>query len=144
MPAVTAQQYWQRWSDGMNAAGDKMRAGINRVQITPAAAAIAAQSKMRANWLQAVDSGKWANNLGAMTLAIWQRAMIDKGIPRIADGVRGSQTRVTNFANALLAFETNLQNQVRAMPNITPQDREARVLAWMRGMRTFDYQRNAQ
>lgn len=141
---ITAAQFWTKWSNGMNQAGDRIRAGVNAVLTTPGYDAIAQQAKMRANWLNAIDGGKWATNLGAMTVEGWRAAMIQKGIPRIADGVRGAQARVTNFATALLQFENQLQQQVRAMPNATAGDKEARVIAWMRGMKQFRYDRTAQ
>lgn len=132
-----AQQFWTNWSNGMNNSLDRMRAGVNAVQEAPGTRAVAAMAKMRANWLRALDEGKWTRGVTAVTVQQWQQAMINKGIPRIADGVRGAQNKVTNFAQQLLAFETALQGRVRQMPNVTVADRRARMNAWFDGMQTF-------
>lgn len=139
MPPITAADFYRNWSNGMNGAQERITRGVQAVTQSPGVQAAASQDKLRANWLRAIDSGKWARAMEQLTLGEWQRAMIQKGIPRIADGVRGAQAKVTNFASQFIPFITNLRQQVQAMPNTTPQDSEARVLAWIRGMREFQY-----
>lgn len=142
MPIPNAAQYWAKWSQGMNNAQERIRAGVNAVQEAPGVRAGNAIAKMRANWLRSVDDGRWLRAVSAVTVQQWQRAMIEKGLPRIADGVRGAQPKVTNFANQLLAFEATLQQQVRQMPSITVADRRARMVAWFDGMQRFTYNRS--
>ena len=131
----TAQQWAQNWVNGMTNAGERIKAGVMNVQTPPGESAVQAHTKMRANWLAAIDGNKWSNALLAVTLDSWKQSMIQKGIPRIADGVRASQGKVQNYATRAIPIMQALQQQVRSMPKITPQDSEARVLAWMRGMR---------
>lgn len=136
---ITAQQFWERWQAGMNNSADRMRTGVQAVTQAPGERAHAAKDKMRAKWLASVDGGDWGMAMLDVTLQQWQQAMIQKGIPRIADGVRGAQGRVTNFATQLLAYEQQLQATVRAMPKITAADSKARMNAWFDGMQRFNY-----
>lgn len=136
---INAQQFAANWAQGMNNATDKMRQGAQNVKTAPGVSALNAKEKMKARWLDSVNSGKWGANVQAVTLQDWQQAYVQKGLPRIADGVRASQGKVQRFANEFLPFIQSLQQTVRAMPKVTPADSEARVLAWMRGMRTFTY-----
>jgi hypothetical protein len=140
---INAQLFWQNWQNGMNNSADRMRQGVAAVKTAPSEGAIAAKEKMRARWIQSIDTGKWASRTAEITLQQWQQAMIQKGIPRIADGVRGAQARVINFATQLLAYEMQLQQQVRAMPKITVADSKARMNAWFDGMQQFQYQRGS-
>lgn len=139
MAMITPDQFWRRWEQGMNNAAERMRAGVQAVREAPQAAALRNVDKMRANFLRSLDSGKYASAMGRSTLQQWQQAMLQKGIPRIADGVRGAQTKVTAFANTLLQYEANLQQQVRAMPSATDADMKARMVAWYEGMKRFNF-----
>lgn len=136
---ITAQQFWERWQNGMNQSADRMRMGVQAVTENPMERAHAAIDKMRAKWLASVDNGDWGMGVLNVSLQQWQQAMVQKGIPRIADGVRGAQNRVTNFAQQLLQYESQLQAQIRAMPKITPADSRARMNAWFDGMQRFEY-----
>jgi hypothetical protein len=134
---VNAQQYAANWVAGMQNSTEKMRAGIQAVRDNPMLAAVEAQDKMRARLLAAIDSGKWARNTANVSLTQWQSAMINKGLARIPDGVRNAQQKMRGVGDTLIPFMANLQDQIRAMPNITAADAEARMLAWTRGMREF-------
>lgn len=133
--ALTAQQWAQNWVAGMTNANDKIRAGVQATMEAPGIAASTAIPKMRANWIASIDNGTWLHRVTAVTLQQWQQAMINKGLPRIADGVRAAQGKVQAFATVALPIYQQLQAQVHAMPKVTPADSENRVLAWMRGMR---------
>lgn len=132
---INAQQWAENWVNGMNNAGEKMRRGAQAVTEAPSLRAVDAVNKMRANWIAAIDSGYWTGRMSSVTLDQWRNAYINKGIERIANGVAGARGKVQSYATRAIPIMTNLQNQIRQMPNATNQDAEARVLAWMRGMR---------
>jgi hypothetical protein len=132
---VTAQQWAQSWANGMSGADAKIRAGVMATVLSPGQEALGSIAKMRANWIAAIDSGRWAIAMGAMTVQEWQQAMIQKGLPRIADGVAAGKPKVQAYANIAIPVMQALQAQIHAMPKTTPAESEARVLAWMRGMR---------
>ena len=123
----------------MQGAGPAITAGVMGMTTNPAQLAAAAIPKMRANFLAAVDSGRVASGLGRVTLTQIQQAMIQKGIPNIMNAVATAKPKVAAFAQVLLPFIANLRSTVKAMPNITQADSEARQLAWSRGMRQLNY-----
>ena len=134
---VNAQQFAANWVAGMQASTEKMRAGIQAVRVNPMTKAVEMQDKMKIRLMAAIDSGKWAENTGAVTLETWKAKMIQKGLPRIADGVRAAQPTMQNIGNVLIPFMAQLQDAIKQMPNVTENDAEQRALAWMRGMRQF-------
>lgn len=86
MARVNSQQWLQKWSQNLNAAGTYITNGVNRVTTAPGTQAAAAADRMLSGVSQAVQSGKWARRVGAVSLADWQNAMIKKGIPRLQQG----------------------------------------------------------
>jgi hypothetical protein len=57
---------------------------------------------------------------------------------RHVQGINAATDKATASFQRLLSFESGLQSTVRGMPNNTDADREARMLAWVRGMRNYN------
>lgn len=117
-----------KWQTNLSNATTSITDGVNAVQVAPGQAAAAAQATMRARLLAAIDSGKWAANVSAVPLQSWKNSMITVGIPRIADGASKGKPKMQAFLASFLPYVANVQQQVRAMPNATQADREARML----------------
>ena len=132
-----AQSYADKWVTRTGAASADYAAGVAQTDKDPTALAIAAQPRLLQNFQAAVTSGKWANKLRLSGKAGWQAAVQSKGVANFQTGVNAARDKVAAAAGPLLAFEANLQRQVQGMPAVTDADREARALAWMRGMRQY-------
>lgn len=130
-----------KWSNNLTNAADTIRAGVNAVQQAPGVAAAAAQNTMRARILAAIDSGKWAANVSAVSLSSWKNSMLTTGLSRISDGARKGQPKMQAFLNQFLPYVARVQQEVRAMPNASDADREQRMIANKRLMQQFKYQR---
>lgn len=137
MSKLTAQEFAEKWQRRLSAAAPDIQKGINRVDVSPTEKAAAKQDKMLANVTAAVQSGKWANGLRRVSISDWKNAAINKGIPRLTQGVQGAAPKVSSFASQLLPFQDSLQGQVKAMPDLTLEDSIARMNAWVRGMSKF-------
>ena len=124
----------QAWVNGVSGSAQKATNGVNAVTKAPSQSAIAAQTKMITNWTAAVNNGTWAKALGAVSLSDWQTAMVQKGIPRMAQGAQAAQSKMQAFAAKLLPAEAALQAKVVGMPNTTKVDTKARMNAWFDGM----------
>lgn len=133
-----AQSYADKWSARTSAAAQDYAQGVAQTDKDPTALAIAAQARLVNNFNASVQSGRWANRLRATGKAGWQSAVASKGVANFQNGVSAARDKVAAAAGPLLAFEANLQRQVQGMPNVTDADREARALAWMRGMRQYN------
>jgi len=106
----------RKWSRNLAGSGESVKAGVNAVTSNPAEAAIRQQDVMVQNFTQAVTSGKWARNLGRVTLQDWQKAMIDTGIPRITSGAAKGLPKMESFLNQFLPYLEQGQNALKTMP----------------------------
>jgi hypothetical protein len=129
--------YAQRWSQGVSNGATRYVEGAMNTPLDPTALAIQAGPRYLQNVQNAFNSGKWANGLRRSGKTGWQAGIQSKGATNYATGANAAIDKVTTIATSLLSFESNLQRQIQAMPNITDADREARALAWIRGMRTY-------
>ena len=106
MPRVTAQQWLEKWSRRLTAAGPDITAGVNRVQTAPGVQAAAQAPLMLQNLTTSVQSGAWAARVSAVPLQQWKDSMNNKGIPRLQTGVaQALQTKQQSIQTFLSAVE---------------------------------------
>ncbi len=137
MTRVTPQQWLSKWSTNLNAAGPYITSGVSKVTVAPAQSAIAAQALMLANLTAAVTSGKWAKNLGAVTLDQWKTSMTTKGIPRIAQGTAAA---VQNKVASITTLLNNVDQAVASLastPRGNTQQNIQRAVTFMTNMSTI-------
>jgi len=126
-----------KWSTRTQAAAQDYADGVANTDKDPTQLAIAAGQRYLANVVSAFNTGKWANGLRRAGKAGWQQGVKDKGQTNFSTGVAAAEGKVAEAFTPLLAYEANLQNQVKSMPNTTDADRETRMLTWTRGMRKY-------
>lgn len=119
-----------KWLTNLGSATDRMTAGAQRVTKAPGQAAAAAADK----WLQKVTAAKakFAANVGAVSLADWQNAYINVGIPRVAQGAQAKQNKVLAFQQQFLPYLQRGVQTIDAMPSTTLEDGIARATAMIR------------
>lgn len=103
MARVNAQEFAEKWGRRLKGATPDIQNGINRVTVAPGQKAAAQASLMLQKLQEAVSNGSWARRVSGVTLQDWKDAALKKGVGRIAAGVDGAQTKVTNMATKLLA-----------------------------------------
>jgi len=140
-PKVTAEQFVEKHNRRTKAALPDMRVGVERVTTAPGVAAAAKADKMEANLLEALHSGKWARRVAAVSVEDWKKAMVDKGVNRVAAGIDAAAPKVHQFAEQLLSHQSGLMSTVEAMPDLTLEDSIGRMTAWVRGMSKFEFKR---
>jgi hypothetical protein len=99
--------------------------------------AVTGAAQMLTNLTQAVQSGKWEAGLRKVTLQDWKKQIIEKGIPRINQGVQGAQGQVADFAGQLLSYQDTIKQEIERMPDMTLEDNINRMTAWVRRMSQF-------
>lgn len=132
-----AQAVATKWVQRTAAAAQDYAQGVASTDKDPTALAIAAGQRYLANVTARFNDGTWANRLRATGKAGWQAAVATKGVQAFSNGVAAAEGKVAAAFGPLLAFESTLQQQVQGMANVTDTDRENRMLAWTRGMRTY-------
>lgn len=134
---VTAQEFADRWASGLANATERIRAGVQRTTKNPMERAVEAQEKMRIRWLESVNNGHWRYQITKVSMDDWKRAMLTKGVPRVAEGANAAKPKVQAFARDLLAYEAQIKQRLDAMPKITPEDSRARMNFWFDQMRAY-------
>lgn len=109
-------QVASKWNRNLAASGESVKAGVQAVTQAPSEKAIRQQDVMVSNFTQAVTSGKWARNLGRVTLQDWQQAMINTGIPRITSGAAKGLPKMENFLSQFLPYLEQGLNKLANMP----------------------------
>ena len=127
---VNAQEYAEKWARRTSGAVQDYVAGVNRVSTAPGQEAANAQEAMRAGINEAIDSGRWAANVGSVSLSDWQTAATTKGQARLADGVQSARDKVQDIAQINLANIERVVDRVRALPKATFQDRLNRMTTY--------------
>ncbi len=91
------------------------------------------------DWVNGVarSRDKFTRGLRRVTLADWQSAMIEKGVPRIALGAQKAEPKMAAFLTEFLPHVERVAQQVRAMPKGGLENGIARVTAQVRGNAQF-------
>lgn len=137
MARVTADQATSKWSTNLKGATTYIRDGVERVTTSPTEKAASKADKMLAGVQKAVQDGKWQAGLRRVSLEDWKRATVDKGIGRIAAGVDGATTKMTNFFSEVLPHIDRGVEKVKAMPDLTLEDSINRSATFIRHMADF-------
>lgn len=105
------------------------RDGVMRVTTAPGVKAVQKKDKLRSNFLQALESGKWERNTSAVTLDEWQQAAASKGAERLATGVEGARDKILTFFEEFLPYVENVKKSLDQMPDATPEQRRQKMIA---------------
>lgn len=103
-----------KWVQNLSNSSQHITAGVNNVTVAPGVAAANSVNL----WLQRIQASaqKWATNVKAVSLSDWQQAMINVGIPRIAQGAQAKQGKYMAFAQQFYPYLAQGQAKVKAMP----------------------------
>ena len=135
MSRLTPTEYVDKHARRLKAATEDIKRGIDRVTEAPGAQAVQKEAKMKANLQEALDSGKWARNTGAVSLEEWKTAARDKGVGRIGAGIEAAKGKNLATATALLAAVDAGQAKVNRMADDTFDDSLERMVAFSRHMK---------
>ncbi len=138
MPKLTAKEFQEKHNRRLKGSLEDIRRGVDNVTEAPTAKAAKKAEKMRANLLEAIDSGKWAKRLNAVTLDAWKKKMSEVGVGRISTGIDASADKVEAFASELLPFIEKQQGEIKKMPDVTLEDNINRMVTFVRGMSKFE------
>lgn len=129
----TPDQVAAQWAQRLGASGDKIKAGVQAVQIAPGQLA----ARQQAAYVQGVtaNAGKWGQRVASVTLSQWQQDMLDKGLNRIGSGAQAALPKMTSFMGQLLPFVDAGKSRLPARGGLDANI--ARSAAWIRYMSTF-------
>lgn len=129
----------ERWLDKQLArvrvAGDDYRAGVEAVTINPAEKALAANAKRIANIRASIDKKTWETRMRKVSLDDWKKKASTLGAERFIPGVEANVDKIEAFIRSFQPKLEGLTSSVKGMPETTEAERDARVLAMVRGLR---------
>lgn len=131
----------QKYLRNAGGAAEAYKAGVRAVTESPTAKAARHPDRYLAGVQRAVDDGRWAERLTAVTLADWQTASVEKGARRLADGVKAAEGKMNDFLGQLLPHTDRVKAAIREMPKGSEADSDARMLEAVRMMRQFRFRR---
>jgi len=137
MTKKTPAEVAEKWARKTAGATIDVKKGVENVTINPATLALAQEEKMVTNFNLAMADGKWSRAMQRVSLEDWRKAMINKGIPRMAQGAKEAQGKMEEFMREFLPFITAAQEEIHAMPSMTLEDNIERAVAWMRRLSGF-------
>lgn len=134
MARVTADEYAEKWSRRLKASTEDIRKGIDKVDAAPGVKAARAQELMLRRLTDSITSGKWANQVGAVSLDSWKASAKGKGVERIARGVDDATPAQVAMAQKLLAAVDSAAAKARALPKGSIEDSINRMTTFVREM----------
>lgn len=134
MPKMSPTDAAAKWSTRSSAATEDYRKGVQGVTESPMEKAVKAQAKMLQNIMEAINSGRWADALRAVSLSDWKEKAGTVGASRYAPGVQAAVGKQETYYRVAFPEIERLQGEIAAMPNVTIEDSIARAAHFMRGM----------
>jgi len=133
MPKISPDQAAAKWASNLSAAAPSIQQGVEAVKVSPGQAAARQKQVYLQNVQAAAD--KWASRVASVTVADWQKAMVEKAIPRIGTGAQSAQPKMASFLGELFPHIERGLASLPARGNL--QQNKQRVLAWIDHMATF-------
>jgi hypothetical protein len=141
MATQTVQGFARKWAGNLSAATQSMKDGANSVTESPGAKAAAAADRWAQGVQEALASGKFATNVGNVSVDQWRQAFIKKGIPRVATGATEAIPVMEQFAAQLLPVTARAKAEAAAMPQGKGSAAVARMMRNYEIMSQFRFQK---
>lgn len=129
----------ERWLDKQLArvrvASEDYRAGVQAVTVNPAQKALAANAKRIAKLQESITKKTWETKMNKVSLDDWKNKALALGADRFIPGVEANVDKIEAFIRGFQPKLESLTSSVKAMPETTDAERDARVLAMVRGLR---------
>lgn len=132
---TTPEAATAKWVANLSGAADRMKSGAMNVKVSPGVKAAQSADK----WLARVTAAKAKYIAGTQrfSLADWQNAYVNVGIPRVAQGAQAKQGKMQNFLAEFIPFLQQGAANIDAMPTATLEQAIAKATAQMRYNASF-------
>lgn len=126
-----------KWSRNLAGSTDSIRQGVQAVTQNPAEKAAQRVEAYLAGVQRAVADGKYARGLRRVTLQMWQEAMLNKGIGRVASGATAGKGKMVSFLEKFLPHLEAGKQKLASMPRGDLQTNIQRAVAMMEHNASF-------
>jgi len=116
-------------------AGPEYEEGVKDPERNPIEAALAANEKRIAKLRESIEKKTWEAKMAKLTIEDWRKPTLEKGVRRFPEGIRVAEPKIRDFVSKWRPILEGIQAAVRAMPDVTDADREARMLENLRRLK---------
>jgi len=121
---------------------DEVRKGIAAVTESPTEKAAQNLDRAKSGYAKAVDSGKMARNLRAVSLEMWKTSTLEK-VDRIPSGIAAAKGKLIDFHTQRAAFQDKIDSKLSSMPKRTLSDSISRMTTQVTEMSKFQFMRGS-
>lgn len=137
MATIDVQATLNKWANRTSGATAEYEKGVRGVTESPTARAAAALDLAKTNYNKAIDDGRTARALQAVSREDWVNVTATKGKARLADGVASAKPKMGAFLARFLPVAAAAKEQVKNMPKGSRQASLDRVAAVMDRFKEF-------
>lgn len=105
-----------KWAQKAGQAVGDYKAGVQAVTQAPGQQAVAAQNVMMNNWMESVNSGRWAARTGAVSLDAWKTMTINKGGQNYATGIAAGKAKMAASNAYYYPVAASVKEAVKSIP----------------------------
>lgn len=140
-PVISAEEWAEKQTKNAAAAADTWHKNVQRPRREPIQAAIAAAAKRKEKVLKSLEEGKWEKSMAKVDESVMYEVIRQTGPEGYRRGVQARAAKVLARAKELQPMVTALKLEIEQMPDVTDADREARMVANLRGMKVIGKKR---
>lgn len=138
---LSGSQITEKWSRRMKNSVSDIQIGIDNVTVSPMEKAVAKQDKMLQNLTKAIQDGRWAAGMRAVSLDQWKSVTKQKVANSLAAGVDNAQAKRSAFDNWLVTSVNAGLSKIANMPDMTFEDSMNRVREFAKHMSDNKYRK---
>lgn len=135
MAIKSAERWVEKQLARVRVAGEDYAKGVAAVTVNPAERALAANAKRIAKLRESIANKTWEKKMAKVSLEDWKTKTSTLGAARFIPGVEANVDKIEKFVRGFQPKLQSLTTSVQGMPETTEADRDARVLAMVRGLR---------
>ena len=135
MAIKSAERWVEKQLARVRVAGEDYKAGVSAVTVNPAERALAANAKRIAKLRESIANKTWERRMSKVSLEDWKSKTGTLGADRFIPGVEANVDKIEKFVRSFQPKLASLAGSVQGMPETSESDRDARVLAMVRGLR---------
>lgn len=132
---LTGSEWADRWQTGSQAKSQNYVEGILATDVNPMQLAKAKLDKAKLEYNRAIDSGKMARGLDRATQQDWKDGATAAGGSAWSSGISNKAGKASRRADDFLPVTYAIADEVNRMPDDTPQQRDAKALAYIQKRR---------
>lgn len=141
MPKLTPAEIAEKQVRKAQTSTEDYTRGVRNVREAPTQQAAKKKGKLKANWLKAIDSGKWEDGLNSVSLEQWKMAAEGKGARNYAQGVADAADKVRSFWEDFGPYLDGVKQKIATLPDETEAQRDQRLLENVRMLRQYKRKR---